>query len=83
MCTWVFLAFRDERLIGAGGRLEDARQLCEAKAAEMHEAMGREDWRAPETVGGRAGDPHRGELVARRGPYAIRRVPVARYGEAC
>jgi hypothetical protein len=77
MCAWVYLALRDERLIGAGETPQDARRLCEAKAGEMREPMGLQ-WEHHETPWPTVHPPG-GLLIEQRGLYVIRRVPVARF----
>jgi hypothetical protein len=80
MAGWVFLAFRDSTLLGAGERLEDAQQVCLSDAfwrAKRRERVGL-NWYAPQR-GHESSHEKRGSLIVSAGLYSVRRVPVARY----
>lgn len=82
MCAWVYLAYRDQTMIGAGERLEDAQQLCVTDAAKRGERT--PEWWAPQKSP-QWDNAVRPRTVLHGGVYGVKRVPVARYadGDGC
>jgi hypothetical protein len=78
MAGWVYLAYRDQTLIGAGERLEDAQHLCATDAARRGERT--PDWR-PAQKAPQWDNAVRPRTVLHGGIYGVKRVAVAGYAD--